>query len=279
MVREASISQEQVSAIADSLRSAGEKPTARAIRNQLGRGSMSTIVRFIGVWSGQQIKVGECQVVLPQQLQKTLVDFVAQEISGAKAALEIELADTQKNLSDVIDEYEQQGQTVCAQAAELERMVADQSELAGRLGQVTADLQTTRVEILREREAAETARIELAKLQLRLESLPGLEVEIERLRKSLDGERIARTNAEREMAAAEAQAAGLLNRLADAQEQHRASIAIQEVRLAETCNLHQAALATAGARLVEQKQRDDEIIKKLEARVTEAENRLHEIRC
>lgn len=57
MAREATIGQEEVNAVADSIRAAGIKPTAQTIREGLGRGSMATVLRLFHVWqsgSGNQ---------------------------------------------------------------------------------------------------------------------------------------------------------------------------------------------------------------------------------
>ena len=58
--------------------------------------------------------------------------------------------------------------------------------------------------VLRERAAAEQARVELAKDKLRLESMPDLKKELEGLRAELNQERQQRIDAERQLAVCEA---------------------------------------------------------------------------
>lgn len=52
MPREPSITQEQVNTAANAIRIAGAKPTARAVRALLGRGSMNTVLGFLRVGQG-----------------------------------------------------------------------------------------------------------------------------------------------------------------------------------------------------------------------------------
>ncbi|NMG74243.1 hypothetical protein [Aromatoleum diolicum] len=73
----------------------------------------------------------------------------------------------------------------------------------------------------------------MAKATLRLEAIPALEKDIERLRNAIDAERTARTDAERAAATSDAKAAGLADRLADAHERHRQAVASLEGQLQE----------------------------------------------
>ena len=67
MVREASITQEQVNAAANALRAAGSKqPSVRDVRKELGDiGSQATVLRMLNVWKGNQVKVPEAPLALP----------------------------------------------------------------------------------------------------------------------------------------------------------------------------------------------------------------------
>lgn len=56
MAREATITQEQVSAAANAIRASGTKPTARSVREQLGTGSMGTVHQFMQVWLAKRAK-------------------------------------------------------------------------------------------------------------------------------------------------------------------------------------------------------------------------------
>ena len=204
MTREATISQEQVNAAADSIRATGSKPTARAIREALGVGSMATVLKFLQTWQSHQMQATETPITLPTGLQRSLVDWISQEVSNAKADLQSELIAAQQANGDLIAESERQTSTIELQAEALETAQAESATLAGRLEQVKSNLARAQDDVNGERQAAELARTELAKAQLRLEALPRIEAEADRLRAELG--RISAEKVAAEQAAAVAAA-------------------------------------------------------------------------
>ena len=111
MAREATITQEQVNAAADAIRASGTKPTARAVREAVGGGSMATVLKLLQVWQSGQVRVEEGPVVLPAGLQRALVDFIGQEVASAKTDLQSDLVVAQQANSDLIAESERQAST------------------------------------------------------------------------------------------------------------------------------------------------------------------------
>lgn len=212
MAREATITQEQVNAAADAIRAGGAKPTARAVRETLGGGSMATVLKFLQVWQSGQVRATENPVVLPVGLQRALVDFIGQEVASAKANLQDDLVAAQQANGDLIAESERQASTIELQAEALELMQAEKAVLAGRLAQVESDLAKAGDDVAAERQAAEYARTELAKAQLRLEALPRIEAEADRLRIELEQERAAKVAAEQSAAVAVARLDGMTDR-------------------------------------------------------------------
>ena len=217
MAREATITQEQINAAADAIRAGGTKPTARAVREAVGGGSMATVLKLLQVWQSGQVRVEDGPVVLPAGVQRALVDFIGQEVAGAKADLQSDLVAAQQANGDLIAESERQASTIELQAAALESVQAEKAELAGRLAQVESDLVRATDDVTQERHAAELARTELAKAQLRLEALPRIEAEVDRLRVELASEHTAKVAAEQNAAVAAEKVAGHVARLADAQ--------------------------------------------------------------
>ncbi len=221
MAREATISQEEVNAVADSIRAAGIKPTARTIREGLGRGSMATVLRLLHVWQSGQARAPESPLTLPATLQRSLIDFIGQEVASAKLSVEQELVSAQQGQKDLISENESLlGELEELQVA-LEEVQARHSQIEGRNEQLLADFaEVTRVTET-QRQAAESARTELAKLQLRLEGLPPLEAQLSRTCEALEAERRARVTADQVAAVAEVRL-----------EQSRASVDDLRLRLA-----------------------------------------------
>ena len=84
MAREATISQEEVNAVADSIRAVGIKPAARMVRDRLGRGSMGTVLKLFHVWQSSQARAPESPLTLPVALQRSLLDCIGQEVAAAK---------------------------------------------------------------------------------------------------------------------------------------------------------------------------------------------------
>lgn len=225
MPREASITYDQVAAIADAIKASGAKPNPRLIRERHGSGSLGTIHKLFQQWEAGQSRQIEAALALPPALQRAILDFMAQELATARAELEAKLLDAQQAANDLAAENERQGNHIEALETTVEDLQGEKATLAGRVAQLETDLASARDEAARERQAAEAARTELAKAQLRLEAMPILEKENERLQAALDAERTARTNAERQAATAEAKAAGLADRLADAQEHQKQTAA------------------------------------------------------
>ncbi|WP_412477867.1 DNA-binding protein [Azonexus sp. IMCC34839] len=225
MPREASITYEQVAAIADAIKAAGGKPNPRQIRERHGSGSLGTIHKLFQQWESGQSRQIEAALALPPALQRAILEFMDQELTAARAELESKLSDAQQAANDLAAENERQAGQIEALETTVEDLQGEKATLAGRVAQLETDLATARDEAGRERQAAEAARTELAKAQLRLEAMPILEKENERLQGALDAERTARTDAERQAAAAEAKAAGLADRLADAQEHQKQTAA------------------------------------------------------
>jgi len=217
MARESTITQEQVNAAADTIRAAGTKPTARAVREAVGGGSMATVLKLLQNWQGVQTRPAESPVVLPAGLQRALVDFINQEVSGAKAELQADLVVSQQANGDLIAESERQASTIELQAEALESVQGEKAELVGRLAQVESDLVKAGDDVTHERHAAEQARTELAKAQLRLEALPRIEAEAERLRGELERERTAKVAAEQSAAVAIARLEAMADRATKAE--------------------------------------------------------------
>mgnify|MGYP000205040532 CR=1 FL=1 len=181
MARDATISQQEVDAVAEQLRVGGERPTARAVRERLGRGSMATVLRYLQVWQAGQARPVDSAVALPPALQRSLVDFVGQEVTAARAALEAELALAQQVNADLLGESERQAATLEEMDKALEALRYERAEALGRQAQLAADLAASQQAAEAQRQAAEAARTELATQRVHLDRLPRLEAEIDEL--------------------------------------------------------------------------------------------------
>ncbi|SDR62537.1 DNA-binding protein [Paraburkholderia tuberum] len=217
MGREATITAEQVTAVADAMKVEGIKPTSRAVRERLGNtGSMGTINKLLQRWKAGQVRQATAALALPPALQKALIDFMDAELTAARATLEAELAEQQQEAADLATENERQAELIAAREEEIEGLAIEKAEAEGKASQLSADLDAARIEAVREREAAEQARTELAKALLRLEAMPRLEADLVAVRAELSTERHARVTAEQSAAVLAAQKDDLTGRLTDA---------------------------------------------------------------
>lgn len=202
MAREPNITQEQVSRAAESIRASGGRPTARAIRESLGTGSMATVLKFFQAWQDAQVKPADVPVALPGGLQRSLLEFVAAEVDRSRSELRAELDIANQANADLIVESERQSLIVENLTASLEAVHGEKAELAGRLAQMEAERDAARDEAAAERVAAEKARTDLAKSLLQLEAMPRLEKDLDNVRSALESERSARVSAEQSAAVA-----------------------------------------------------------------------------
>lgn len=208
---------EQVSAVADAIAARGDRPTLRGVRAELGSGSMGTIQKHLAAWQGQRRQIVTSTATLPTEIQRVILSEIEREVDAARAALESELAATVEARDTLADDNEAQAEQIEQQTARLDEIEATSQQQAGRITQLEADLATAWQATERERGIAEQARQALAKAELRLEALPKVEAEVERLRAALEASQTRATTSEQLAAVTAEKLAGIEARLADAQ--------------------------------------------------------------
>lgn len=230
---------EQVTAVADAIAARGDRPTLRGVRAELGSGSMGTLQKHLAAWQGQRRQIVTSTATLPTEIQRVILSEIEREIDAARAALESELAATVEARDTLADDNEAQAEQIEQQIARIDKIEAISQQQAGRIAQLEADLATAWQATERERGIAEQARQALAKAELRLETLPKVEAEVERLRAALEASQARATDAERLAAVTAEKLAGVEARLTDAQARERQTAE----KLAES---EKAAKAAAG---------------------------------
>ncbi len=165
---------------------------------------MGTINRLLQEWKATQGRHVAQPLTLPPVLQRAILDFMAQELAGAKVQLESALAEQRQEMNDLALENERQASDIEERIDADIALRAELATLQGRIAQTEGELVQARRETTREREEAANARIELAKSLLRLEAMPQLETERATLRTDLKSERQARTEATQQAAVLEA---------------------------------------------------------------------------
>ena len=239
MGREASITENQVHAVADTIRAEGGAPTLRAVRERLGAGSMGTVSKHLQQWKAGQERQTSKELALPPALQRAVLDFMGTELAAARAPLEAELA------------------------------AADKAAAEGKAGQLAADLAGAKEEAARERQAAEQARTELAKAMLRLEAMPRMDADLVAIRAELAQERKARIGAEQQAAVLAAQKSDLDSRLAELK-QTADRCAAQLLKAQERVDELATALGDARVATQTSQARIDDLASQLERARTDA---------
>lgn len=216
MPRAASITYEDVAAIADRLKAAGKRPSPRLILEEHGSGSLGTIHPLLKQWEGRQAQVGDNNITLSPVLQRALLEYVGQQVAGAKVELEEKLALSEQAAADLARENERQNSQLEENAALIVQLQEQLATAGGRAQQMETDLADAQERAARAQHEAESARTELAKAELRLEAMPRLESDLESVRVELQSERSARHAADQAAAVAAAQRDGLQERLDEA---------------------------------------------------------------
>jgi hypothetical protein len=189
MGRKVTVTAEQVNAAADAMKAEGNRPTSRMIRESLGEDAcMGTINRLLQRWKGAQERPARASVGLPSALQEALLGYMEEELSAATDLFNAELSEQQREVADLASENEFQLEIIEGQTVELEaarQEAALEREIAEQARTELAKLQLRLEAFPRMEEAAELARMELAKAQFKLEGIPRLEEAAELARSEL----------------------------------------------------------------------------------------------
>lgn len=233
---------EAVAAAAEALQGAGQRPSVRAVIAHLGGGSPNAVLKFLAQWKTGV--PGE-----PAVVHNRIVDTPAVSASlepGSRAT--VALASAQKRAAAFGDDL--QAIADAHNLVEQQNLVlrAERDVMEQQLLSLTRQYEQAQAESDRHQQVAAEQAAALAKAEVRLEALPDLHVEIERLRSALNMESKARAVAELQAAVSEARLE-VGERYAGAT-QARATQAEQQVAVA------QARLESTARELADAKQSD-----------------------
>jgi chromosome segregation ATPase len=179
MARKSTLTYEQVATVADEMVIQGGKPTSRSVREALGAGSLTTILKFLQQWQGSQVRQSQgLDDTIDPAISRAISNQIATRVQTSTADAMSRLADLQAELETLILENERQSAEIEAQAAEMIVIQDQNATLAGRAQQIESDAARNIADLVSERQAAEAARVSLAKAELRLEAVPRIEAEI-----------------------------------------------------------------------------------------------------
>lgn len=202
MPRTSSITYDQVAAVIQGLLDRGQVPTTRLIREHLGGGSMKTILRHHQYWRANNITQRSVGQVLPESVQRCMLDYVEASVSEATSSLSTELTQQQHELEALAAENGRLEDEICEHKNTLESLKTGRDEASGQVVVLTADNTQLRSELQRTREMLDEARVELATWRVRAESAKNIENELAKCRQLNEQEHAARVSAEQAAAVA-----------------------------------------------------------------------------
>ena len=215
------ITYEQVSAVADAIIGEGSQPTINAVRDRIGTGSPNTVHRHLTAWRAARPQATVAAPELPASLTSAIAAEIERAAASARAEVESKLVQSQAEAAELAnagESLETERDELIEQVAEL---TTDRDTLAGKAEQQAADIKSQAERIEREQQAAEAARVDLAKAQLKIESsterLGEQTAEIERLRVALDLESKARIASEQQAAVLSAKLESMTDRATKAE--------------------------------------------------------------
>src|SRR6266700_7268741 len=85
----------EVAAVADRIQERGERPTVKAVRGELGSGSLATLQRHFTAWREGHRPSAVASITLPVELQRAMLGQIERAAAEARADLQTELAETQ----------------------------------------------------------------------------------------------------------------------------------------------------------------------------------------
>jgi len=220
------VSFEQVAAAADSLLGAGRQPTIQAVREALGTGSPNTIHRHLSDWRASRPRAATSAVEVPSELSAAFLSALDRTAAAARAEKENQIVTLQAEAAELATVGEALEAERDALAEQVVALTTDRDRWEATAAERQAEIERQVAELLRERTAAEQARIETAqsrnKLELQAERLAEQVAEIGMLRTSMDCGQQARQQAEQIAAVAAARLEAAAARLEAEIEQRKA---------------------------------------------------------
>lgn len=160
---------EQVSAAADALAGEGKTPSITAVREKLGTGSPNTIHAHLKTWREARPVARAEAVELPADLRNAIAHEMQKAASAARAEVQELLVQAQAEAAELAragEELEVERDQLAEQVLVL---TTERDTLLGKSHEQATALMEAAQRIEREQQAAEAARIELAKAQLKID--------------------------------------------------------------------------------------------------------------
>ncbi|WP_153132878.1 DNA-binding protein [Dechloromonas hortensis] len=206
MARTTNITFGQVAQIADAMKAAGTRPTARAVRERIGSGSMGTIHKLLQQWTGKASEADEDQSPeLPSSIASALMDFVSTQVAEACEPLNEELAAAREAADALAEDNERQTIAYQEQGRDLIASLENLAAARANLEQTKSVLADHESEVFKLRQQVSDLLRELDRSQRQTEMFASYQPELAQAKTALASSEAARIEAERSAAVLSAQ--------------------------------------------------------------------------
>lgn len=232
---------ESVAAAAEAIITDGGKPSVRTVTAYLGGGSPNAVGPLLNQWKVSRPSLRATDIQIDPRVGQLIAEMIQKASEQAAHAAEERAADTQED-ADAIAEA---GRAAEALAAELELRLDEAQQLIKLRERALEDTHTASViesknaqerigslqeQLANERSRADQAVQAVAKADVRLELIPGLQAEIERLKPYEPQAAVLTANLEASRATTEDLKTRLAESLAEAKSAHEQ---LERVRISE----------------------------------------------
>jgi colicin import membrane protein len=169
-----------VEAAVAELAAENRRPTLRAVREHLGRGSLGTIQRHLADLQGR----ADSKMVaegLPDSVTKAILAFALERFAGVEAQLAQKGADAEEAIRMLTEANDRVELALEAERETCARIQQESDMRGGRIVELDQRLSEARDQIRQETSARESADIRVARLEVQLERLPEIAAALDSL--------------------------------------------------------------------------------------------------
>jgi chromosome segregation ATPase len=207
MARTSNITFAQVAQIADTMKAAGTRPTARAVRERIGSGSMGTIHKLLQQYAGKVAATDEEEdsPELPSSIASALMDFVSTQVAEACEPLNEELQAAKEAAEQIAEENERLERVIDRLTNERDEAQRNQSVSASLHRREQIEHEEAKAELAKLRQQISELKLDLDRSQRQTEMLASYAPELDKAKKKLEESERFRINAEKAVAVMQAQ--------------------------------------------------------------------------
>jgi CO/xanthine dehydrogenase Mo-binding subunit len=171
---------DEVFAAADALTAAGERPSVRAVHARVGGGSLGTIQKYLNQWAAARKESMKTEAALSVEIQRAILVEIERRAAEARSGVEADLLSAKKDRDALSEESEAQAVRIRELEKRIEALGEQLQQNRGVISQKDLEIEGARE---RESKAREEAKLEIEKSGLKAQrEIEELRAEAERYR-------------------------------------------------------------------------------------------------